>query len=46
VQYLLEFWELDSVCHPYCSARFIDHLGAHLVQVGVMMKLWQSSQDA
>jgi hypothetical protein len=33
MQYLLEFCELDGVCHPDCSERFIDHLGAHLVQI-------------
>jgi hypothetical protein len=31
--YLLESWELDCACHPYCSARFVDQLGAPLVQV-------------
>jgi hypothetical protein len=33
MQYLLELWELDGVCHPDCSARLIEHLGEFLVQV-------------
>jgi hypothetical protein len=27
MSYLLQLWELDGVCHPDCSKRFIDHLG-------------------
>jgi hypothetical protein len=33
MQYLLELWELDGVYHLDCSARFMDYLGAFLVQV-------------
>jgi hypothetical protein len=31
--YLLESWEIDCACHQDCIARFVDHLGALLVQV-------------
>jgi hypothetical protein len=33
MQYLLDLWELDGVYHPDYSARFMEHLGAFLVQV-------------
>jgi hypothetical protein len=46
MSYLPQLWELDGVCHPYYSTRFIYHLGAQLDQVLVMMKLWKSSQAA
>jgi hypothetical protein len=26
-------WEFDGVCHPDCSARFIEHLDALVVLV-------------
>jgi hypothetical protein len=31
--YLLDSWELDYSCHPDCRAKFIDDLGALLIQV-------------
>jgi hypothetical protein len=31
VLYLLESWKLDCTCHPDCRARFLGHLGAHVV---------------
>jgi hypothetical protein len=46
MQYILELWELDGVCHPDCSERFMEHSGAFLVEVSVLKKLWQSSQVA
>jgi hypothetical protein len=33
MQYLLKLWELDGVCHLDYSARFMEHLGAFLIQV-------------
>jgi hypothetical protein len=25
IPYLLESWELECACHPYCSARIVEH---------------------
>jgi hypothetical protein len=33
MSYLLKYWELDCSCHPYCSARFVYHLGALFFEV-------------
>jgi hypothetical protein len=33
IQYLLELWEFNGVCHPDCSVKIIEHLGAFIVQV-------------
>jgi hypothetical protein len=33
MSYLLESWEIYCACNPDCSSRFVDHLGALLVQV-------------
>jgi hypothetical protein len=33
IPYLLKSWDLYCACHPGCSARFLDHMRALLVQV-------------
>jgi hypothetical protein len=33
MSYLLDYWDLECACHPDCSARSVENLGALLVQV-------------